>query len=92
MRVCVCVCVIYIYIFCVCVSLRLNLHCRTLFYNDWRRVKIEKCVFDSVFNLVGVLHKDKDGKQVRALNIYAYVYIYTCVCVCCVCVCVCVCV
>ena len=23
---------------------RRNLHCRTVFYNDWRRIMIEKCV------------------------------------------------
>jgi len=42
---------------------RLGLHSRTMFYLDWRRVMIEKTVFDCVFNLVGVLHKDKNEKQ-----------------------------
>lgn len=31
-------------------------HFRQLYYRDWRRHMIEKTVFDSIFNLVGVLH------------------------------------
>jgi len=42
---------------------RLGLHSRTVYYLDWRRVMIERCVFESVFNLVGVLHKDKRDRQ-----------------------------
>ena len=42
---------------------RLGLHCRTVFYMDWRRIMIERCVFESVFNLVGVLHKDQKDRQ-----------------------------
>jgi len=36
---------------------RLNLHSRILFYRDWRRAMLEKILFDSVFPLVGSMHK-----------------------------------
>jgi len=46
---------------------RHNLDCKRLYYRDWRRTMIEKTIFDSVFNLIGVLH---DGQTLGEVGLY----------------------
>lgn len=43
---------------------RHSFFCSELFYRDWRRAMLERVVFESVVNLVGVLHKGVPIKEV----------------------------
>eukprot|EP00281_Chroomonas_sp_CCMP1168_P030082 CAMPEP_0206244066 /NCGR_PEP_ID=MMETSP0047_2-20121206/17950_1 /ASSEMBLY_ACC=CAM_ASM_000192 /TAXON_ID=195065 /ORGANISM="Chroomonas mesostigmatica_cf, Strain CCMP1168" /LENGTH=374 /DNA_ID=CAMNT_0053669243 /DNA_START=125 /DNA_END=1249 /DNA_ORIENTATION=+ len=38
---------------------RADIPCEKLYYRDWRRHMFEKVIFDSIFNLVGVLHNEQ---------------------------------
>lgn len=38
---------------------RSSIPCEKLYYRDWRRHMFEKVIFDSVFNLVGLLHQEQ---------------------------------
>lgn len=43
---------------------RHDFYCAELFYRDWRRNMLERVAFESVFNLVGVLHQNVPLKEV----------------------------
>lgn len=44
---------------------RNSFYCSELFYRDWRRTMLEKVAFESIYHLVGVLHKSVPVKEVH---------------------------